>query len=335
MAGAMVAMKIPHPVAKLMVGLVAGIGASLGVGKLWDAHVTPFLDKHMPNRNRDVSGWKDANNFVDFAGKALGGSILGPIDAGLEKLGIAPLEWNQEPLDYLSKTSSFIDFSYEQDGPSTDYLVRDSRNLDKAAKKTLPKLRIWKHWVETMDENKISHSSFPPELKDVYISFIEPLIEKDKKNHGWLHNTLNYTSPKKIRVEAKNQVLKLIDEKIHSFDSVIDGTWLDKKSNELDQQFFYITLVTEKFKEVRINGVPQEKIEEFMDNILKRADSKGALIETDYEYRIWKIMVDKSVTLGGNKITFKDYFSLASLVQKQQKQVSDLKNHGNIRGERL
>ncbi len=332
MAGAMAAMKIPHPVAKLIVGLVAGMLASLGVGKLWDAHITPFLDKNMPNRNRDVSGWLEVRDTVDFINKIYGGwNIINTAELLLEDYGVAPLEVNEDPLVYLSKTVSLM----PDDFGTVDYLVRENSNLKKAAEKTIYKLNYWKGLVEKMDENKISHSSFPKELRDAYISFIEPLIEKDKKNHGWLHNNLNYTSPKNIRVEAKNQVLKLIDEKIHSFDSIIDGTWLNKKSEELNLQSLYIMIATEGFKKVGIKGFPQAKIEEFMDNILKRANSKGALIETDDEYGIWKVMVDKSITFGGNKITFKDYFSLASLVQKQQKQVNDLKNHGNIRGERL
>ncbi len=123
-----------HPLAKLTVAIAVA-------GTTWIAgdYVSGKLDKWMPNRNQDVTGWIQAQRGFESLGMTLGGGAMSLIDLGFESAGIkGGVDEHIDPLEYLSKTVTLGSrFRNYREGVFAEYLTRNMTKLKQETQKTL------------------------------------------------------------------------------------------------------------------------------------------------------------------------------------------------------
>ncbi len=283
---------IPHPIGKVVGGIVVGTVASFGGQAAWDSYGKPTLQKYFPNRQEFFE-----NDIVSGAGTYFsmmtGGLFINNVIYAANNMGIGDgIDEEVDPLAYLMETKFTAD-------------PTDITKVLAGEKWTI----LDDHYMHDLDDLKENGQEA---LEDAQEERKELEAELKEKEEALPKTTeIDEEETIEIRIEEIKKEIEVLDRNILRYESYIDGSWIDIKKMELIYtQTEMIVPAFEKFKELVIDKYGPEAEVPFT-RLMERMQQGREGVKGDDEMTIWQYLCDQSVELGEGeeKLSFADFAS--------------------------
>lgn len=291
--------KMPHPLLRIGVDLLAGAGAAVGVGAVFDHVVMEPVARRFPNWNNPEALTKarlrDGSYILAMA------VPLGPVfdwaETGLEVAGVGDgVSPDEDPLDYLFDTvRRFRGFKEARDSADESPVFIERRlhtagDFEENAGKSVLK------WKEKVARQRARLEEMRAQGADL--------------------NDEGYR-----RVSLK---LERLEGELTQLERMRDGLWVQDVQLDIYQRDFFIQMLKESYASIAEEQFP-DRGQAFVDSLYSRVGTGQDLVnEADED--IWTYLLDQEDLNGpeGSTYSFRKWIALVAFNQTRRDQMTAL-----------
>lgn len=298
---------IPHPIGKVVGGLIGGTVASFGGQAAWNSVGKPFLQKNFPNRQDFFE-----NSIVSGTGTVLslmtGGVLINDIIFAADAMGIGDgVDEETNPIAYLTDSKYIGHYDFMDDVLAGEKLIA----MGEHRMHDLSELR---------SNGKEALEGAQSEIKDLQEELTE--LEAEELTADGIERKEDIT----IRKDEIIKEIEVLQRASIRFESYTDDSWVDVKQMELIyMQTEMINPAFEKFQTVVEKKFGAEGLEAFA-RLMGRMQEGREGVKGDYEMQVWQYLCDQSVELGeGESLPFADFATFTVSIYQSAKQLEGIK----------
>ena len=292
--------KMPHPLLRLGVDLLAGAGAAVGAGAFFDHVVMEPVSRHFPNWNNPDTWFSESlRDWFYIAGMAL---PVGPVfDYGewaLESAGIGDgVKPKTDPLDYLFDTVRRVRAFGEEREEGTDESIYFSDD------------RV--HTSGDLEENA-AESAVKWEEK----------IEKTRRRLQEMQDEGSDSSDKGYR--RLSLKLERFERELIQLERMRDGLWIRDVQLDISQQDLFINILKIAYVDLVEEQFP-DRGQVFVDTLYSRIGSSENLVDGE-DKDIWQFLMDHEDLPGpdGSRYSFRKWIALVAYYKMRRSQMKEL-----------